>query len=438
MSAAPDLKQVLEEIKALAPADRAPVTAGTLARLRVLARELVLAHPGAAGEYHRFLAVSRRTLRVPRARLRELVADRTVLVTGACGRVGAALMAELAALAPARVLSLDRSPVPPVPWAEHHVVDVCDGDGVARVVHGARPHLVFHLAARHAPAPAHACDPVTTILGTRHVVESAVSARAGMLVLGSDEHALLPYARDTLAASERIAELIVADAATRGLLPTAIARSAHVVEGSAPVARFQRSCRDGAVLWLPLPAVPFHVQSVRETARLLLVAALGARDDGTGLHAVRSLPRPVTAFDLAVGVMAEEGVTAVRVAEDTGDGQRCPDLSGQMGTADRSAVLNAFESPLAGASASPDADVVPVRFRLPEVVHRQFDRVARQDAADVLDTVDALARTLLEGMLVQSPRPLVRRVATLTWPKRAAMTATDRMVDDRVRWWAER
>ncbi|WP_344746472.1 hypothetical protein [Streptosporangium vulgare] len=82
------------------------------------------------------------------------------------------------------------------------------------------------------------------------------------------------------------------------------------------------------------------------------------------------------------------------------------------------------------------------RFRLPAAAVRQLDRLADLCLGtrehDMADAFDRFARTLLEANLAQTPRSVVRRIAHLSEPHRRHMTATDRMVNDRVRWWAAR
>ncbi|WP_329424253.1 polysaccharide biosynthesis protein [Streptosporangium sp. NBC_01495] len=450
MSAARRVEGILDEIRAIAPAWRREPDHAALRRLRELATELTATYPAGDARYRHVLAAAGRDVDVPHRRVRDLVGGRTVLVIGSEGRIGGTLVAELAGMGPGRLLTAGLSPDAAVDGAEHRVLDIRDRERVSRLIAAIRPDVVFHLASRPVTGTAehgahHTHDSVCTdVLGTRHVVDACAAVRVGVLVVASTEESLLLYAHDVRSAGKRAIELIVADAAARGRVNAVIARLAHVADDSPLLRRFRRSCREGTVLWLPAPARRFHLQSAREAAQLLLVAATGARTGAAAVHAVRDLALPATSLDLAVGVMREEGVTAMRIADDvTGrPPQHCPDLTGQAGLTGVSPLFNAFEASGAERSVSPDIDVVTCRFRLPTAAVRQLDHLAGLCLGprehDMADAFDRFARTLLEAGLAQTPRSVVRRVAHLSEPHREHMTATDRMVNDRVRWWAAR
>ncbi|GAA3416513.1 NAD-dependent epimerase/dehydratase family protein [Streptosporangium vulgare] len=363
---------------------------------------------------------------MPHRRVRDLVGGSTVLVIGAEGRIGGMLVAGLAGMGPGRLLTAGLSPDAPVDGAEHRVLDIRDRERVSRLIAGVRPDVVFHLATRPVTGTAErdTHDSVCAdVLGTRHVVDACAEARVGVLVVASAEESLLLYAHDVRSASKRAIELIVADAAARGRVNAVIARLAHVTDDSPLLRRFRRACREGTVLWLPAPTRRFHLQSAREAAQLLLVAATGARAGArrpctpSGTWPCRRPP-----LDLAVGVMREEGVTAMRIADDvTGrPPQHCPDLTGRAGLTGVSPLFNAFEASGAERSLSPDVDVVACRFRLPAAAVRQLDRLADLCLGtrehDMADAFDRFARTLLEANLAQTPRSVVRRIAHLSEP----------------------
>lgn len=447
MSAARRIEGILDEIRAIAPAWRRALDHATLRRLWELTAELTATYPAGGARYRHVLAAAGRDVGVPHRRVRDLVGGSTVLVIGAEGRIGGMLVAGLAGMGPGRLLTAGLSPDASVDGAEHRVLDIRDRERVSRLIAGVRPDVVFHLATRPVTGTAErdTHDSVCAdVLGTRHVVDACAEARVGVLVVASAEESLLLYAHDVRSASKRAIELIVADAAARGRVNAVIARLAHVTDDSPLLRRFRRACREGTVLWLPAPTRRFHLQSAREAAQLLLVAATGARAGAAAVHAVRDLALPATPLDLAVGVMREEGVTAMRIADDvTGrPPQHCPDLTGRAGLTGVSPLFNAFEASVAERSLSPDVDVVACRFRLPAAAVRQLDRLADLCLGtrehDMADAFDRFARTLLEANLAQTPRSVVRRIAHLSEPHRQHMTATDRMVNDRVRWWAAR
>ena len=74
----------------------------------------------------------------------------SLLITGAGGEIGQALIARLAGTSPARIITLDQRPLPPNVAAkvhEHFVGDILDSQLLQRMVAGYEVEQVFHLAA---------------------------------------------------------------------------------------------------------------------------------------------------------------------------------------------------------------------------------------------------------------------------------------------------
>jgi CDP-glucose 4,6-dehydratase len=124
---------------------------------------------------------------------------RRVLVTGHTGFKGAWLALLLAELG-AEVTGLARDPEHAEglyvrcgvgEYVDHHAVDVLDAEAVARVVAGARPEVVLHLAAQSL-VPRSFRDPVGTfavnVVGTASVLAAcAASGPSAVLVVTSDK-----------------------------------------------------------------------------------------------------------------------------------------------------------------------------------------------------------------------------------------------------------
>lgn len=129
------------------------------------------------------------------------VSNQRVLVTGAAGFIGSSLVTELLARG-ATVCGLDnfdpfyQERIKRANIASHlsdpayrlRVVDLCDPLGVEQVFAEAKPEIVIHLAARAGVRPS-LRDPVgyvrTNVLGTQHVIDSAVKAGVSRLVFAS-------------------------------------------------------------------------------------------------------------------------------------------------------------------------------------------------------------------------------------------------------------
>lgn len=436
-----DSAAILAEIRRIAPPG--PVLDETvLPRLRELSSALVGASGDGAAELRRYLSVAERGIDVPDDRVGEQLAGRTVLVTGASGCIGTALLRQLERYRPGRVVALDLV-APAAPVAAYHQVDVRDRDALADAVAEIGPDLVFHQAAQRDPSVAESAvhrTVTTNVLGTRNLVEACERANVGQLVLASTGKALRPYTPDVYAASKRAAELIVADAATRGALRASAARFTHVVDNSIVLDRLRAWCRRGEVVRLHSAEDMFYAQSARESAQLLLVAGLTSDDHGLGLHAIRNLDWPVALLELALGVMAEQGVAPLHIAGyDPGyEEQAFPGLYDPAFAGDVSPLINSFEAPRVEVSASPDVDLVVNAITLTEDVHQRLDELdalcARERNPEIVRAeFDLLSRALLEVTLTSVASDTLRRVVELARPHVHRMNQTNMFIHHRVR-----
>lgn len=151
-----------------------------------------------------------------------LLADKSILVTGAGGSIGATLAKSIASCAPSRLILLDAS--------EHRLYEidrdlrqledlvehvstlgsVCDHGLMSALFDQYQPQIVFHAAAfKHVPLleqnPFAAI--ANNVLATYLVAQAAISHRAEHLILVSTDKAVDPLS--LMGASKRIAELIL-------------------------------------------------------------------------------------------------------------------------------------------------------------------------------------------------------------------------------------
>jgi len=433
---------ILAAIRETAPPGQEP-TEATLAKLRELAISLVSASGSSLAEYRRYLSVTDREIQLPEQRVVEYLAGRTVLVTGASGCIGTALLRQLYRFRPGRLVTVDLAPAPAVPGISHCQLDIRNRQALTNLVAGVDPDIVFHQAAQRNPGLAEKAvhrTVTTNVLGTRNLVEACAQAGVDHLIFASTGKALRPYTPDIYAASKRAAELIVADTATRGVVRASAARFTHVVDNAIILDRLRNWCRRGELIRLHAPDAAFYVQSALESAQLLIVAALSPDSAGLNLHAIRNLDWPVGLLDLAIGVMAEHGVAPLQITgHDPGyEEQAYPGLYDPMLAGEVSPLINIFEAPAVQTSPSPDVDLVvnPVRFS-PDV--RQHLDNLETTCANVRGTqpvraaFDRLSRALLDVTLDQVPADTLCRVARLTQLHRHRLNKANLLIDDRIR-----
>jgi nucleoside-diphosphate-sugar epimerase len=394
--------------------------------------------------YRGYLAVRRRGIEVPEERLLERLAGRTVLVTGASGCVGTELVSRLGGYEPGRIVGLSLDEVPRHPVVQHHRMDLRDGPALTALVRRIRPDVVFHLAAQRDPGLAERAVRLTVsanVLATRALVRACADAGVEQLVYASAGRALLPYSGDVAGQSKRAGEWLVADAAERGELAGSAARFGHVVDNALVLERFRQSCAKGEALRLHRADAAFHVQSARECAQLLLVAALAPVDARFRVHAVRDPGWPVSVLDLAIGVIAEQGmpVPVHEVGPEPGyEPDTYPGLYDPGRSVDVSPLLNGLEAYGVEPADGGAVDSARLPLRLSGPLRRGMAELAElcartRDEDAVRVALDGLAWELLRAALQSAPLEAVRALALRTEPHWPRMTARQLRIDALVR-----
>jgi nucleoside-diphosphate-sugar epimerase len=434
-------EQLIRQIRDEAPPGQGHLGEELRARLTELTARLLATHPGSGRELEYYLTIRDRNIPLAEAEVLTGVSAATVVVTGGSGCVGTALLDQLRGLAPARLISLATTPpARPVPGVEYVHLDVCGYAEVERFFRSHRPDLVFHLAAQRDPGLAErevARTACTNVLGTHNVVWAAERAGVRRVVYASTGKAIRPYTEDVYASSKRVGEWVVARAAARGATACSAVRFTHVVDNSIILDRLTRWCREREVVRLHAADTVFYAQSARESARLMLVAALAPDDGVCRLHMIRDLGWPVSLLALALGVMgAEEAVAPLYVAgHDPGYEERpYPGLYDPAVAGDVSPLLNAMEAARVEGAASPAVDAVamgaPEVPRIDSCLGELADPSTTCCESTVRQVLDESAYQLLVETVRTAPPSVVDRVVRLTQAHRPAMRDEHLRIDD--------
>ena len=225
--------------------------------------------------------------------VRELVSGRRVLITGAGGSIGSELSRQIAALAPASLVLLERyenSLYELVNDLEdrfhsasiHPVIgDVTDVHRVDQVFAEYLPQLVFHAAAhKHVPMMEfNPCEAVkNNVAGTATVAQAAEQWGVERFILISTDKAVNPSS--VMGATKRIGELILrvrgGDSATR----FAAVRFGNVLGSNGSVLpRFLEQIQAGGPVTVTHPEIRRFFMLIPEAVQLVLhAAALGEPD----------------------------------------------------------------------------------------------------------------------------------------------------------------
>ena len=222
-----------------------------------------------------------------------------VLVTGAGGSIGTELCRQIARWGPSALILLGHGensifetlleleeafpslPIHPV------IADIRDQDRIENVFAELQPQVVFHAAAhKHVPLmEVNVEESITNnVLGTRTIVETALTYDVERLVMISTDKAIRPSS--VYGATKRMAELIVLDAAHAAERPFSVVRFGNVLGSRGSVVpRFQRQIEAGGPVTITHPDMRRYFMTIPEAVHLVLQA--GAMGKGGEVFVLR-------------------------------------------------------------------------------------------------------------------------------------------------------
>ena len=181
-----------------------------------------------------------------------IIKDHTVVITGAGGSIGSELARQVFAVGPRRLVLVDRAETAlylvqrelefrrahgkGAGELRAHLANVASYAAMDRLIAMESPDVIFHAAAyKHVPMmEEHPTDAVhVNIGGTLALLEAAVANGVGRFVLVSTDKAVSPSS--IMGASKRVAEMLVADAASRTGKPYVSVRFGNVLGSSGSV-----------------------------------------------------------------------------------------------------------------------------------------------------------------------------------------------------------
>ena len=253
------------------------------------------------------------------APMRELIAGKRILITGAGGSIGSELARQIAGYAPARLALLDHSEfllyeidreigaLQPELARRAVLGDIRNRGRLESVFAEERPELVFHAAAlKHVPlAEANPPEAVATnVLGTRQLAEVCLASGVDQMLLISTDKAVAPTS--IMGAAKRAAELICqaldrrSAAAGSGCRFLAVRFGNVLGSAGSVVPLFQEQLGRGGPLTVTDPEMTRYFMTTREAVELVLqAAALARRQPQPGAVFMLDMGEPVRIVDLA-------------------------------------------------------------------------------------------------------------------------------------------
>ena len=244
--------------------------------------------------------------------LHGLLNDKTVLVTGAGGSIGAELCRQIARFGPRRIVFLEQSEFALYTIEQEFggrtvssvIGDVKDAARMDGVFAEYRPDVVFHAAAyKHVPLMEsdNAWEAVrNNVLGTLNVARAAVAFGTGEFVLISTDKAVNPT--NVMGASKRLAEVVCQAVQAQGSATRFVmVRFGNVLGSSGSVIpRFREQIAKGGPVTVTHPEIIRYFMLIPEAAQLVLQAGLmAAREAEGGRVFVLDMGEPVKIVDLA-------------------------------------------------------------------------------------------------------------------------------------------
>jgi len=266
--------------------------------------------------------LGRDPVRLDDEKVRDFVAGKCVLLTGAGGSIGGELANQIARFNPLRLVLVERSEGALFEverklkdlWPQINISsflgDVSDASRTAEAFRRWRPHVVFHAGAhKHVPMmESHPSEAVrNNILATRSLGRIAGEYGVETFVLVSTDKAVRPSS--VMGASKRVAELLIQDLATEFDRSRFLAVRFGNVLGSAGsvVPIFREQIGRGGPVTVTHPDAIRYFMTPSEAAQLVLEAgAIGAGGD----ILILDMGEPVKILELAKDMITLSGYKA--------------------------------------------------------------------------------------------------------------------------------
>jgi FlaA1/EpsC-like NDP-sugar epimerase len=230
--------------------------------------------------------LEREPIKLDNALINEQLNNKTILITGAAGSIGAELARQCAKFNPSLLVLLDQAESPlhelELEFNEngvtckHEVVigDVRNMDRLRNVFNTFKPNIVFHAAAyKHVPMmennPSESI--LTNILGTKTVADLAVEFNVEKFVMISTDKAVNPT--NVMGASKRIAEIYTQSLGKTSKTKFITTRFGNVLGSNGSVIpRFKKQIEQGGPITITHPDITRFFMTIPEACQLVLEA----------------------------------------------------------------------------------------------------------------------------------------------------------------------
>jgi FlaA1/EpsC-like NDP-sugar epimerase len=253
--------------------------------------------------------LGREPVQIDGCRIRESIAGRTVLVTGAAGSIGSELCRQLASFEPGRLVVFDQAESELFKidlelrrlYSQLDVIsivgDIRDAATLNEVIAANGVEAVYHAAAyKHVPLmerfPLEAVH--NNVLGTWNLVRAAYRHNVEKFVMISSDKAVKPSS--IMGATKRLAELVLSAMPTDRTKFVSVRFGNVLGSNGSVVPIFQKQISEGGPVTVTHPEMRRYFMTIPEASQLVLVASTMGR--GSEVF-VLDMGDPVKIVDLA-------------------------------------------------------------------------------------------------------------------------------------------
>lgn len=260
-------------------------------------------------------------VRIDTGRIGRFVEGRRVLVTGAAGSIGGALVHKLLAYRPREITALDihenglfslqrsleekgalgLTQVVPM------VADIKMKEMLGDLFRRRRPDIVFHAAAyKHVPLMERNVKMIflNNVAGTRNLLDLSLEHRVDRFIGISTDKAVYPVSM--MGKTKRLCELLIKEYALRGLPATAVRFGNVLGSNGSVVTVFREQIQRGGPVTVTSPRMVRYFMTLDEAVSLVLQSATMS---GTGDVCVLDMGDPIRIQDLAESMILLAGLT---------------------------------------------------------------------------------------------------------------------------------
>jgi len=264
------------------------------------------------------------------------LSEKTVLITGAAGSIGAEIVRQVSHFFPSKLILLDQAESPLYEieneikeqfgenLCEIVVADVANISRIENVYKTFRPDVVYHCAAyKHVPImednPSEAV--LTNILGTKIMVDLSDKYKVDSFVMVSTDKAVNPT--NVMGASKRVAEIYAQSKSKISKTKFITTRFGNVLGSNGSVIPlFKRQIANGGPVCVTHPEITRYFMTIPEACQLVLEAgAMGAGgeififDMGSPIKIIDLAKKMIKLSGLKVGKDIEIKITGLRSGE---------------------------------------------------------------------------------------------------------------------------